>query len=61
MAIEVFNRYDHKYMLERKTSVAKPLWLTQMLSDIDIKRNRFSKYGTEYKKMITGMKLNEKQ
>ena len=39
-------------LMEIKTSLAKPLWLTQMLSEFDIKRNRFSKYGTEFKKMI---------
>lgn len=40
------------YMMEIKTSLAKPLWLTHMLDDLNIKRRSFSKYGTEYKNMI---------
>ena len=39
---------DDVYLMEIKTSLAKPLWLTHMLAELDIKRNRFSKYGTEY-------------
>ena len=39
------------YLMEIKTSLAKPLWLTHMLSELDIKRKRFSKYGTEFKNM----------
>lgn len=39
-------------LMEIKTSLAKPLWLTNMLSELEIRRNRFSKYGTEFKKMI---------
>lgn len=34
--------------MEIKTSLAKPLWLVNMLSEFDIKRCSFSKYGTEY-------------
>ena len=40
------------YLMEIKTSLAKPLWLTHMLTEFDIKRTRFSKYGTEFKNMI---------
>ena len=40
------------YVMEIKTSLAKPLWLSHMLADLDIKRNKFSKYGTEFKNMI---------
>lgn len=40
------------YLMEIKTSLAKPLWLTHMLAEFDIKRTRFSKYGTEFKNMI---------
>ena len=40
------------YMMEIKTALAKPLWLTHMLDALNIKRRSFSKYGTEYKKMI---------
>ena len=41
------------YLMEIKTSLAKPLWLTNALSGLCIKRVNFSKYGTEYKKHLT--------
>ncbi len=41
------------YLMEIKTSLSKPLWLTKLLTELDIKRSRFSKYGTEFKKTIT--------
>lgn len=44
---------DNVYMMEIKTSLAKPLWLTDMLSSLDVKRKSFSKYGTEYKNTIS--------
>ena len=50
---------DDVYLMEIKTSLAKPLWLTHMLSELDIKRTRFSKYGTEYKNMISLSETNE--
>lgn len=37
------------YLMEIKTSLAKPLWLTHMLNDLNIKRKSFSKYGTEFR------------
>lgn len=40
------------YLMEIKTSLSKPLWLTKMLSDFDIKRISFSKYGTEFTKNL---------
>ena len=40
------------YLMEIKTSLAKPLWLTEMLSRLDIKKVSFSKYGTEFKNRI---------
>ncbi|MGN1093111.1 MAG: polyphosphate polymerase domain-containing protein [Monoglobaceae bacterium] len=40
------------YLMEIKTSYAKPLWLVDMLSTLNIKRQSFSKYGTEFKKNI---------
>lgn len=43
---------DEVYLMEIKTSLAKPLWLTHILSELDIKRKSFSKYGTEFKNMI---------
>lgn len=39
------------YLMEIKTSLAKPVWLCKMLSELEIKRKSFSKYGTEFKKM----------
>ena len=43
---------DGVYLMEIKTSLAEPLWLTHLLSELEIKRTRFSKYGTEFKNMI---------
>lgn len=40
---------EDTYVMEIKTSTAKPLWLTAMLSELEIKRQSFSKYGTEFK------------
>lgn len=44
------------YLMEIKTSLAKPLWLTKALTDLDIKRKSFSKYGIEFKNMINSRK-----
>lgn len=38
-----------QYLMEIKTSKAKPLWLTSILTELGIRRTSFSKYGTEYK------------
>lgn len=43
---------DNVYLMEIKTSLAKPLWLTNMLTELNIKRRSFSKYGTEFKNTI---------
>lgn len=40
------------YLMEIKTSLAKPLWLTNMLTELNIKRVSFSKYGTEFKQAV---------
>ena len=37
--------------MEIKTASAKPLWLSHMLDEYDIKRSSFSKYGTEFKNL----------
>lgn len=50
---------DEIYLMEVKTSLAKPLWLTHMLSELDIKRKSFSKYGTEFKKTINRASADE--
>lgn len=41
------------YLMEVKTSTAKPLWLSEILDKYNIKRTSFSKYGTEFKDYIT--------
>lgn len=43
---------EDTYLMEIKTSLAKPLWLTNMLTEFNIKRRSFSKYGTEFKQYI---------
>lgn len=43
---------DNVYLMEIKTAMSKPLWLTHMLSELDIKRKSFSKYGTEFRKTV---------
>ena len=50
---------DDVYLMEIKTSLAKPLWLTHSLAELDIKRTRFSKYGTEFKNMINHIEADE--
>ena len=50
---------DDVYLMEIKTSLAKPLWLTHLLSELNINRTAFSKYGTEFKNMINCTEPNE--
>lgn len=45
---------DGVYLMEIKTSTAKPLWLSNMLTELNIKRKSFSKYGTEFKNSLIG-------
>ncbi len=40
------------YLMEIKTARAKPLWLVHVLTELDIKRQNFSKYGTEFKNTV---------
>lgn len=48
--------FDEKiYLMEIKTAFAKPLWLTDMLTDLGINRKSFSKYGTEFKRAINSV------
>lgn len=46
---------ENAYLMEVKTSLAKPLWLTNMLTQLHINRCNFSKYGTEFKQYINGV------
>lgn len=43
---------DDLCVMEIKTSYAIPLWLAESLTEFGIKKTRFSKYGTEYKKLL---------
>lgn len=47
---------EDTYLMEIKTSTAKPLWLTAMLSELEIKKQSFSKYGTEFKYSLSKRK-----
>lgn len=43
---------EETYLMEIKTSLAKPLWLAHALSALDIKRRSFSKYGTVFEQKM---------
>lgn len=45
--------------MEIKTALAKPLWLTHMLAELDIQKRRFSKYGTEYTNTLRHAQADE--
>lgn len=51
---------DNIYLMEIKTSLAKPLWLTDMLTEFHIKRHSFSKYGTEFKRYVNAVPQQNK-
>lgn len=40
------------WLMEIKTSRAMPLWLCGLLSELEIYKTSFSKYGTEYNQML---------
>lgn len=44
---------DNTWLMEIKSGPAKPLWLCRLLSELEIKRVSFSKYGTEYKRHLS--------
>ena len=50
---------DGVYLMEIKTAFSKPLWLTSVLSELGIKRESFSKYGTEFKQYISNPDFEE--
>ncbi|MGN0107041.1 MAG: polyphosphate polymerase domain-containing protein [Hominilimicola sp.] len=52
---------DDIWLMEIKTSLAKPLWLCDMLSELGIKDSSFSKYGTEYLQSIQEQKQSKKK
>lgn len=41
------------YIMEIKTSRAMPIWLTELLTEMNMRRSSFSKYGTEFKEFMT--------
>ncbi|MBR1737054.1 MAG: polyphosphate polymerase domain-containing protein [Firmicutes bacterium] len=43
---------EGQYLMEIKTSLAMPLWLTHTLARLDLKRQSFSKYGAEFKNTV---------
>ena len=43
---------DRMYLMEIKVPVSFPLWLSDMLAELKIYSNSFSKYGNEYRKTM---------
>lgn len=48
-------------LMEIKTSLAKPLWLSHLLTELQIRRTSFSKYGTEFQRTIKTELFPEKK
>jgi hypothetical protein len=48
---------DGIWLMEVKAEKSIPIWLSKMLSEFKIFKTSFSKYGTEYKKMIMETKM----
>jgi len=44
---------DNTWLMEIKVKNNMPLWLSRLLSEYELYPTSFSKYGTEYKKMLT--------
>lgn len=40
------------WLMEIKTSRAMPIWLCEMITELELRRSSFSKYGTEFKRTI---------
>ncbi len=43
---------DDIWLMEVKTSLAKPIWLCEMLSELNVSHTSFSKYGTEFTRTL---------
>ena len=43
---------DRMYLMEIKVPASFPLWLSDMLAELKIYSNSFSKYGNEYRKTM---------
>ena len=50
---------DDVVLMEIKTALAKPMWLVQMLTQLNIQRDHFSKYGTEFRRYVTNAEMQE--
>lgn len=48
---------EGQWLMEIKVHGAYPLWLTEILSDLEVFPTSFSKYGREYLKQLTNTKL----
>lgn len=47
-------------LMEIKCAGSIPLWLCRLMSDLGINKTSFSKYGTEYKKYVSGHRMRLK-
>ncbi len=47
---------EDEWIMEVKISQAMPLWMTKLLSELQIYPASFSKYGTEYRNYLVGQK-----
>ncbi len=45
---------EDEWIMEVKIDKAMPLWMTRILSELEIYPHSFSKYGTEYKRFVAG-------
>lgn len=52
--------YPGQWLMEVKAEKTIPMWLSRLLSDLELYRTSFSKYGNEYKKMISGKRVEER-
>jgi SPX domain protein involved in polyphosphate accumulation len=50
---------DGQWLMEVKTEQTMPLWLARLLSDVGLRKVRFSKYGNEYFNMIQQQRTQE--
>ena len=48
-------------LMEVKVDKSVPLWLTRLMSNLEIRKQRFSKYGTEFSQYILKQKQGEKK
>ncbi len=52
---------NDEYLMEIKANGGMPLWLTNLLTELEIFPRSFSKYGNIYKKSLTGKKYWSKK